>query len=49
MSEAAAVQTRQREIASEHLLFGDDAIKDNEDVRAIARRMIAGARTQGLD
>ena len=65
------VQTRQREIATEHLLFrlieyvegkhpglldhledsldhlgdpADDATKDDEGVRKIARRMIAGAR-----
>ena len=68
------VQTRQREIATEHLLFklieyvearhpglldflegslshlGDparDDSKDDEGVREIARRMIAGARAQG--
>lgn len=65
------VQTRQREIATEHLLFrlieyvegrhpglldyledsldhlgdpADDATKDDEGVRKIARRMITGAR-----
>lgn len=65
------VQTRQREIATEHLLFrlieyvegkhpglldyledsldhlgdpADDATKDDEGVRRIARRMITGAR-----
>lgn len=69
------VQTRQREIAAEHLLFktiewveakhpglldhiegsldhlGDpaaDDTKDDEAVRAIARKMLAGARRQGL-
>lgn len=68
-------QTRQREIATEHLLFkliefveakhpgvldfladsldhlGDpatDGSKDDEAVRAIARRMIDGARRQGV-
>ncbi len=76
MSDAAAIHTRQREIAAEHLLFklmeyveakhpglldfmehsldhlGDpaaDASKDDEGVRAIAQRMIAGARKQGMD
>lgn len=71
-----ATQTRQREIAAEHVLFklieyvearhpelldhieasldhlGDparDATKDDEAVRAIARKMIAGARRQGTD
>lgn len=66
--------TRRREIATEHLLFGTiayvearhpglldhlaagldhlgdpatDASKDDEAVRAIARRMIDGARRQG--
>ncbi len=70
-----AVQTRQREIAAEHLLFktiewveakhpglleyiegsldhlGDpaaDETKDDEAVRAIARKMLTGARRQGL-
>ena len=69
-----AVQTRQREMATEHLLFktleyvekqhpglldfleqsldhlGDpanDETKDDEAVRSIARKMIAGARTEG--
>lgn len=69
-----AVQTRQREMATEHLLFktmeyvesqhpglleflersldhlGDpanDETKDDEAVRAIARKMIAGARAEG--
>lgn len=69
------VQTRQREIATEHLLFktmeyveaqhpglldflessldhlGDPnhgADKDDDAVRDIARRMIAGARRQGV-
>ncbi|WP_277979473.1 hypothetical protein [Sphingomonas phyllosphaerae] len=68
-------RTRQREIATEHLLFklieyvesrdpglldfleaslphlGDpaqDDSKDDEGVRGIARRMIAGARAQGM-
>ena len=76
MPDAAATQTRQREIATEHLLFklmeyveaqhpglldfmeqslehlGDpasDATKDDEGVREIARRMIAGARKEGLN
>lgn len=71
MSDADAVDTRQREMAVEHLLFrtieyvearhpglldalegsldhlGDpahDGSKDDEAVRAIARKMIAGAR-----
>ena len=71
-----AIQTRQREIASEHLLFklieyvesqhpglldfleqsldhlgdpADDASKDDAGVRAIAQRMITGARRQGTD
>jgi hypothetical protein len=71
-----AVQTRQREMAAEHLLFktieyvekahpglldflekslnhlGDpanDETKDDEAVRAIARKMIAGARAEGVD
>ena len=69
-----AVQTRRREIATEHLLFklteyvearhpglldfmeasldhlGDpaqDGTKDDEAVRAIARKMIRGARAEG--
>ena len=69
-----AVQTRQREMATEHLLFktmehverahpglldfleasldhlGDpanDETKDDDAVRAIARKMIAGARAEG--
>lgn len=69
-----AIQTRQREIAAEHLLFklieyvearhpgllpfleasldhlGDpahDDTKDDEAVRAIARKMLAGARREG--
>ncbi|KQR83785.1 hypothetical protein ASG07_08180 [Sphingomonas sp. Leaf343] len=76
MSDAGTVQTRQREIATEHLLFklmeyvegqhpglldfleaslghlGDpasDATKDDNGVRAIAQRMIAGARRQGTN
>lgn len=71
-----ATQARQREIATEHLLFklmeyvearhaglldfmeasldhlGDpatDGSKDDEAVRKIARRMIIGARKQGVD
>lgn len=75
MSDANAVNTRQREIAVEHILFklieyveekqpgllgfveasldhlGDpavDASKDDEAVRAIARKMIAGARREGM-
>ncbi len=71
----AATQARQREIATEHLLFklmeyvearhaglldfmeqsldhlGDpanDATKDDEAVRRIAAKMIAGARRQGV-
>jgi hypothetical protein len=73
MTDDTAIRTRQREIATEHLLFklmeyvearhpglldemersidhlGDpagDGSKDDDAVRAIARRMIAGARTQ---
>lgn len=69
------IRTRQREIATEHLLFklieyvesrdpglldfleaslphlGDpaqDDSKNDEGVRGIARRMIAGARAQGV-
>ncbi len=76
MIDELATQTRQREIATEHLLFklmeyvegqhpglldyleqsldhlGDRAVddtKDDEAVRGIARRMIVGARKQGLD
>ncbi len=75
MTASESQQTRQREIATEHLLFklieyveakhpgvldfladsldhlGDpatDASKDDEAVRAIARRMIDGARRQGV-
>ena len=71
-----AIQARQREIATEHLLFklmeyvesrhaglldfmeqsldhlGDpanDATKDDDAVREIARKMIIGARRQGID
>jgi len=71
-----AVQTRRREIATEHLLFklmeyvesnqpglldflegsldhlgdpADGADKDDEAVREIARRMIIGARRQGIE
>ena len=70
-----AVQTRQREIAAEHVLFklieyvearhpglldfiegsldhlGDparDGTKDDEAVRAIARKMLTGARREGV-
>ena len=73
MTDDTAIRTRQREIATEHLLFklmeyvedrhpglldvmersldhlGDpagDGSKDYEAVRAIARRMIAGARAE---
>ena len=76
MIDELATQNRQREIATEHLLFklmeyveglhpglldflehsldqlGDRAVddtKDDEAVRGIARRMIVGARKQGLD
>lgn len=75
MTDATNVQTRQREIATEHLLFklmeyveakhpgllpfledsldhlGDpatDETKDDDGVRDIARRMIEGARRQGM-
>jgi hypothetical protein len=75
MSDSAAVETRQREIATEHLLsklmeyveaqtpglldflqdslnhLGDNAAdetKDDARVREIARRMIEGARRQGI-
>jgi len=68
-----AIQTRRREIATEHLLFklieyverqhpglldmldasldhlgdpADDDSKDDEAVRTVARRMIAGARAE---
>ena len=74
MTDDTAIRTRQREIATEHLLFklmeyvedrhpglldfmehsldhlGDpagDGSKDDDAVRAIARRMIVGARAQG--
>jgi len=74
MTDATAARTRQREIASEHLLFklmeyvearhpglldfmdgsidhlGDpatDETRDDDAVRTIARRMIAGARKEG--
>lgn len=70
------VQTRQREMATQHLLFktieyvenanpgllqfledsldylgdpADDATKDDEAVRDIARKMIEGARAEGVD
>lgn len=76
MIDDTTIQTRQRAIASEHLLFklmeyveaqhpglldfldasldhlGDratDETKDDETVRTIARRMIVGARKQGMD
>lgn len=75
MTDTTAVDARQREIATEHLLFklmeyvearhpglldfmegsldhlGDpatDATKDDAGVRDIARRMIVGARKQGV-
>lgn len=75
MTDTTAVEARQREIATEHLLFklmeyvearhpglldfmegsldhlGDpatDATKDDAGVREIARRMIVGARKQGV-
>jgi len=75
MTDDTAVQARQREIATEHLLFklmeyveakhpgllgfmadsighlGDpanDETKDDEAVRAIARKMIVGARNEGV-
>lgn len=75
MTADTATQARQREIATEHLLFklmeyvedrhsglldfmersldhlGDpaaDETKDDEAVRTIARKMIAGARKQGV-
>jgi hypothetical protein len=75
MRDDTAVQVRQREIATEHLLFklmeyvedkhpglldylegsldhlGDpatDATRDDEGVRGIARKMIVGARKQGM-
>ncbi len=75
MTDDTAVQARQREIATEHLLFklmeyveakhaglldfleksldhlGDpaaDETKDDEAVRSIARRIIVGARKQGV-
>lgn len=76
MTDDLTIQTRRREIATEHLLFklieyvearhpglldhldrsldhlGDparDATKDDAAVRLIARRMIAGARSEGAD
>lgn len=76
MTADTATQARQREIATEHLLFklmeyvedrhsglldfmersldhlGDpatDETKNDEAVRTIARKMIAGARKQGVD
>ena len=76
MTDTTAVDARQREIATEHLLFklmeyvedrhpglldfmaqsldhlGDpatDGTKDDNAVREIARRMIAGARKQGVN
>jgi hypothetical protein len=75
MSDDTGVQTRQREIATEHLLFklmeyvedkhpglldylegsldhlGDpasDGTQDDDAVRGIARKMIVGARKQGM-
>jgi hypothetical protein len=75
MTDDAAIQARQREIAAEHLLFklmeyvedrhaglldfmersldhlGDpatDETKDDEGVWQIARKMIVGARKQGV-
>ena len=75
MSDDTALNTRRREMATEHLLFklteyveakhpglldfleasldhlGDparDDTKDDEAVRAIARKMIAGARHEGM-
>ncbi|WP_037514534.1 hypothetical protein [Sphingomonas sp. PAMC 26621] len=75
MSDDTTVQVRQREIATEHLLFklmeyvedkhpglleylegsldhlGDpasDGTQDDEAVRGIARKMIVGARKQGM-
>jgi hypothetical protein len=74
MTDETAIQTRRREMATEHLLFrlmgyveakhpglldtldasldhlGDpahDGTQDDEAVRSIARRMIAGVRKQG--
>ena len=71
-----AVLTRQREMATQHLLFktieyvenahpglldflegsltdlgdpADDATKDDEAVKGIARKMIESARKQGVD
>jgi hypothetical protein len=76
MADTTLIQTRRREIATEHVLFklieyvearhpglldfvessldhlGDpasDGSKDDEAVRDIARRMIAGARREGAD
>ena len=75
MTDTTAVEARQREIATEHLLFklmeyvearhpglldfmegsldhlGDpatDTTKDDAGVREIARRIIVGARKQGV-
>ena len=75
MSDDTGVQTRQREIATEHLLFklmeyiedkhpglldylegsldhlGDparDGTQDDAAVRGIAKKMIVGARKQGM-
>jgi len=75
MSDDTGVQTRQREIATEHLLFklmeyiedkhpglldylegsldhlGDparDGTQDDNAVRGIAKKMIVGARKQGM-
>ncbi|MGU3314870.1 hypothetical protein ACLBWH_04930 [Sphingomonas sp. M6A6_1c] len=76
MTDDTAIRTRQREIATEHLLFklmeyveerhpglldymersldhlGDpagDGSKDDDAVRAIARRIIVGARAERKD
>ncbi|USU08662.1 hypothetical protein NF700_16605 [Sphingomonadaceae bacterium OTU29MARTA1] len=75
MTDDTAIDTRRREIATEHLLFktmeyvearhpglldfleaslghlGDparDGTKDDEAVREVARRMIVGARAEGI-
>lgn len=76
MTDENAVESRQREIAVEHVLFklmeyveasnpglldfveqsldhlgdwADDETKDDEKVRGIARKMIEGARREGMD
>lgn len=73
MADDAAIHTRRREMATEHLLFrtieyveqrhpglldaleasldhlgdpAEDGTKDDEAVRTVARKMIAGARAQ---